>query len=190
VLTLCFCAVAKDQVVTIKEVPCLPCRLLCRHRQRRLHKPDGLKELSTIAFAGHARKELYGKSIAVSWIETRAMRFESEQQVRNTGTYVRTNVYISMSGRPFVQVARKPGEAGCDRVHEGQSILVYQEFRSGARGISIDLDGMACKATIVNGRELQELRYSVRDRARHRRSIVGASWIRNCSIREGNVFGQ
>jgi hypothetical protein len=169
--------------------------------------------LSTVAFAGLTPKELHGKSITVSWMETRTMRFESEQQVRNTGTYVQTNVYISTAGRPFVQVINNglaghnlheqignlptgreqtaPGEAGRDRVDfEGQSILVYQQFRSGARRISIDLDGTTCKATLVNGREGGK-NIVVRGPTGHGPAEVLSVQVEaiRCSIREGNVFG-
>jgi hypothetical protein len=64
----------------------------------------GLTLLSAVAYAGSAPKELYGKSITVAWSEARTMKFESEQLVRNTGTAVQMNIYISTSGRPFVRV--------------------------------------------------------------------------------------
>jgi hypothetical protein len=60
--------------------------------------------LSTAGHAGSAPKKLYGKSISVVWTEAHTQRFESEQQVRNTGTSVQMSIYISTAGRPFVRV--------------------------------------------------------------------------------------
>jgi hypothetical protein len=168
--------------------------------------------LSAVAHAGSAPKELYGKSIAVAWTEAHTQRFESEQQVRTTGTSVQMSIYISTAGRPFVRVINTsvydhnfheqsgvsrgrvtetaPGEAAArDRVDfEGRSIVVYQQFRSGARRIAIDAEGTVCKATVVNGREggkpIETYRYGS---AEVLSLQVGSV---SCSIREGNVFGQ
>jgi hypothetical protein len=130
--------------------------------------------LSGVAQAGSAPKELYGKSITMAWSEARTMRFESEQLVRNTGTAVQ--ICIRTSGRPFVRVISHgfaghghheqlggwpsalteaaPGKAAKDHVDfGGRSIVVYRQFRSGARRVNIDLDGTTCKAKVVNGRE-------------------------------------
>jgi hypothetical protein len=170
--------------------------------------------LSASAHGGSAPKELYGKSITVAWSEARSQRFESEQLVRNTGAAVQMNIYISTAGRPFVRVISSgiaghshheqlggpptgltesaPGEAAAkERVDfAGRSIVVYRQFRSGARRIAIDVDGSTCKATVVNGREGGKSikQYSNRFGGAEVLSIqVGAI---SCSIREGNVFGQ
>jgi hypothetical protein len=42
---------------------------------------------------GSAPKELYGKSVTVTWTETRSQRFQSEQQVRNIGVAMELNIY-------------------------------------------------------------------------------------------------
>jgi hypothetical protein len=167
---------------------------------------------ATAHAASSAPKELYGKSITVAWTEARTQRFESEQQVRNTGTSVQVSIYISTAGRPFVRVINTsvydhniheqsgvsrggvtetvPGEAAArDRIDfEARSIVVYRQFRSGARRISIDLDGATCKATVVNGREggkhIETYGYGS---AEVLTLQVGSV---SCSIREGNVFGQ
>jgi hypothetical protein len=131
--------------------------------------------LSAAAHAGPAPKELFGKSVTVTWTETRSQRFQSEQQVRNVGVAMQMNIYISTAGRPFVRLnssgmagrnyheqfrgtttrtEQAPGEATTEHVDfDGRSIVVYQQFRSGTRRIDIDAKGTVCRATIVNGRE-------------------------------------
>jgi hypothetical protein len=85
-----------------------------------------------------------------------------------------------------------PGEAAAkDHVDfEGHSIVLYRQFRSGARRIAIDVDGTVCKATVVNGREGGKniAQYSNGYGMAEVLSLkVGAV---SCSVREGNVFGQ
>jgi hypothetical protein len=131
--------------------------------------------LSAAAHAGSAPKELFGKSISVAWTETITQRVESDQRVTNVGASRQMSVYISTAGRPFVRLIEAgfggyrydgtsasrpsltetaPGEAAEDRVDfEGRSIVVYKQFRSGARRIAIDVDGTTCRAMIVHGRE-------------------------------------
>jgi hypothetical protein len=153
-------------------------------------------------------KELYGKSVTVSWTETRTQRAESEQLVRNAAFAVQMNFYISTSGRPFVRVISSgiaghnlhdqltrhptslaeaaPGEAAADHVDfEGRSIVVYRQFQSGARRIAINVEGTACKATILHGRE------GGKNIQRNMNEVLSiqAEGV-SCSVREGNVFGQ
>jgi hypothetical protein len=168
---------------------------------------------SGVALAGSAPKDLNGKSITVAWSESRALKFESEQGVRNAGTAYQMRIYISTAGRPFVRVTTvgmsghsrregggnpsglteaAPGEATArERVEfEGHSIVVYRQFRSGARRVTIDVDATTCKASVVNGREGGKniVGYSNGFGSYQVLSVqVGAV---NCSIREGNVFGQ
>jgi hypothetical protein len=174
--------------------------------------------LSAVADAASAPKEVYGKSISVGWSQTLSERFATEGVTRNSGQVVQMNIYISTAGRPFVRVFQTvigggsrhqsggtspikgatseaaPGaSAAKDRVtFEGRSVVVYRELQSGARRVVIDVDGAGtgCKASVVHGRE------GGKTMARNARGAgmseifsiqVGAV---NCSIREGNVFGQ
>lgn len=166
-----------------------------------------------VAHAGSAPKELYGKSITVVWSETVTQRWlDSDRQEHNTGASRTMNIYISTTGRPFVRLMNvgfgfnpnrgssgwrpslsesAPGEAVAkDRVDfEGRSIVVYRQFRSGARRIGIDLDDTTCKAAVVNGREGGK---NIEWSTGHGRAEVSSVQIGSvsCSIREGNVFGQ
>jgi hypothetical protein len=86
-----------------------------------------------------------------------------------------------------------PGDSASNgRVNfEGRSVVLYTQFQSGARRITIELDtaGTNCKATVVHGRE--------RGQNIVRRTGVGRAEVIStevsavsCSIKEGNVFGQ
>jgi hypothetical protein len=167
--------------------------------------------LSAAAHAGSAPKELYGKSVTVTWTENRTQRLESEQLVRNSVSAVRMNIYISTVGRPFVRVISSgvagrnfhdqmsrptslteaaPGEAAAEHVDfEGRSLVVYQQFRSGARRIAIDVEGTACKATIVHGREGGKNIQRTLGGGEAEVLSTKAEGV-SCSIKEGNVFGQ
>ena len=85
------------------------------------------------------------------------------------------SIYISTAGRSFVRLMEAgfggyrydgtsascpslsetaPGEAAAEHVDfEGRSIVVYRQFRSGARRIAIDIDGTTCRAT--DGKNIQ-----------------------------------
>jgi hypothetical protein len=170
--------------------------------------------LSTVAHAGSAPKELYGKSISVAWTETRTQKDKSDQSVRNSASSVQMNIYISTAGRPFVRVNTSgiggghnlhdqwinhptslteaaPGEAAADHVvFEGRSIVAYQQFRSGARRIAVDVEGTACKATIVHGREGSKNIQKNLASGREVEVLSIQAGAVSCSIQEGNVFGQ
>jgi hypothetical protein len=135
--------------------------------------------LSTVAYAGSSPKELYGKSITVAWSESITGKFTNDQAVRNIGRAEQMNIYVSTAGRPFVrltgtgigglsyhsQMSRtrsQSSESGPeqsdakDRVDfQGRTIVAYREFESGARRISIDVEGAdaACKAAVLIARQ-------------------------------------
>jgi hypothetical protein len=172
--------------------------------------------LSGVAHAGSAPKELYGKSITVTWSQTQILKFEADQQTRSSGQSYRVQIYISTAGRPFARAfgtgnpggynatregfpvrgsgkETAPGDlATNDRVNfEGRSLVLYTQFQSGARriGVEVDTAGTNCKATVVNGRERGQniVRTTSVGRAEATSTEVGAM---SCSIKEGNVFGQ
>jgi hypothetical protein len=171
--------------------------------------------LSAVAHAASAPKELYGKSIAIAWNERITGRFGHEQ-VQNGSQSYQVSIYISTAGRPFVRIKKiaygsglnmitssrvvqnsemAPGESSAAKqsrvVFEGATVVVYQEFESGAHRIAVDVDGSktACKATVVNGRQAGgALRQTVGGGVVEISSVhVGSA---RCSIQEGNVFGQ
>jgi hypothetical protein len=119
---------------------------------------------SAIAYAGSAPKELYGKSIAVQWNESLTGRQAADQTTQNWLTSGQMSIYISSAGRPFVRRSVRRMFAGRGRTgvgagarsfdtppdqstsdakdradFQGNSIVIYSEFQSGARRIAIDL---------------------------------------------------
>jgi hypothetical protein len=183
-----------------------------------IHKCFGivaaLTLLSTIAHAGSAPRELYGKSIIVAWSESREQRTETEKETRNYGAAIRVDLYVSTAGRPFLRTtsrimggydtrrnpgANVPSETGpgvssgaTERVDfEGRSILAYSQFPSGARRVAIELNGAAasCKASVMQGKE--GAKNQVRETGRGKAEVFSIQVNSvSCSIREGNVFGQ
>jgi hypothetical protein len=157
----------------------------------------------------------------VAWSQTSIQRFEADQRTRSIGQAVQVHVYISTAGRPFVRTVQggapggynpyregvpvgrlggtgqsreiTPGDSTSnDRVNfEGRSVVLYTQFQSGARRITIELDtaGTNCKATVVHGRERGQniVRHTGLGRAEVISTEVSAV---SCSIKEGNVFGQ
>jgi hypothetical protein len=172
--------------------------------------------LSTVAHAGSAPKELYGKSISVAWSESITGRPGGDQTTRNWLSVYLMNIYISSVGRPFVRLTMggagnsekargahsagnlssstapdQPSSEATDRVDfQGRSIVVYREFQSGARRIAIDWDGAGCKASVINGRQAgKNIVQQSGGRGQFDVSSIQVGTV-SCSVREGNVFGQ
>jgi hypothetical protein len=167
--------------------------------------------VSPVAWAGSAApKELYGKSITVGWSETETGSVADQPMPRTWGRAISMNIYISTAGRAFLRrfggttggfnphgitnnygqrtTEAAPGESNKDRFDfQGRSIILYSLFKRGARRISIDFDASAtsCKASIITGKEGGKS--ILRTRAEISSVEIGTV---NCSIREGNVFGQ
>jgi hypothetical protein len=173
---------------------------------------------TTVATAASAPKEVYGKSISLSWSESRQQKTESDQQMRNIGVSVQMNIYVSTAGRPFVRVTQSgtgghsrhenggvrvsggsqsetaPGDStsGGHATFEGRSLVVYKGFESGARRVVVNFDssGTGCNATAINGKEAGK--NMVRNTVGHGRVEVFSTQVGavTCSIQAGNVFGQ
>jgi hypothetical protein len=176
-----------------------------------------LTPLSAAAHAESAPKELYGKSIIVTWTESVTGKLGGEEVTRNFVKSYQMSIYLSTAGRPFMRLIQ--GGAGVGNHHlqgiggvagqlenspdasqheihvdfAGRSIVVYREFESGAHRIAIEFDGTNtnCKATVVNGRQAGK-KGLVQVSSRGGRTEVSSIEVgtTNCSIREGNVFGQ
>jgi hypothetical protein len=159
-------------------------------------------------------KELYGKSIVVSWFETRS------QNVRRGGLQSPTiSLYVSTAGRIFTRVfvglgkprwgfahggnldtssaEQGPGEgprgakvSGTEFV--GHSLIMTSVFESGARRVSVEFDDRftSCQAKAVYGKEAGQS--SMRPGSMFGGQAVEVRSIEisgvACSVREGNVF--
>jgi hypothetical protein len=165
--------------------------------------------LSTAAHTGSAPKELYGRSITLQWSQSQTGKTLDDPIPRQWSRAISVNIYFSTAGRPFIrqsetttggfnphgitnnngQVTRDaaPNESSPARFDfQARSILLYWQFKSGVRRVAIDVEGgTSCKATVINGR--QGGKDILQTRAEISSTVVGSV---NCSIREGNVFGQ
>jgi hypothetical protein len=121
------------------------------------------------------------------------------------------SVYISSAGRPFVRSARtlstrargtegkdidaapgsKIGVSTASNVSfSGNSMIVTMAMTSGARRITINVQGSSCNATVVNAREGgQNMVIRNRYTGVQREVISSQITVNGCSIRDGNVFG-
>jgi hypothetical protein len=160
-------------------------------------------------------KELYGKSVVLSWNETRT---------KETGEFfnlrLQMSIYVSTEGRIFrrVTITRGNRRRGFAQGHDlataslehgpgegpppgvkvgrtqfaGHSLIMTTEFQSGARQVTVDFDSAftSCQAKVVHGKEAGV-------GAIRQTSVFGGKQVEfraievtsvACAIREGNVF--
>ncbi|MBI3699470.1 MAG: hypothetical protein HY242_03370 [Afipia sp.] len=155
-------------------------------------------------------KELYGKSITVSWLETRSQRdSQAGPEFKSVGIPFSNVYYISSEGRLFARSsARSPGGAGTvDRVglsgsnaagdarnvsFSGNKIVSSVSFQGAARQtqISFDPSFSSCTAQVITGMPPGKKSVTVR-------SITTGNTVEfqsvsagpaSCSIAAGNPF--
>jgi hypothetical protein len=152
--------------------------------------------------------QLYGKSISISWTESRMQRIGSANDFAMANIPQTLNVYISSKGQYFSRrgASTRAGSGSFDAVgtngqsHEGNArgvtfsghaMNVSAALSSGARSISVQFDGGfgSCDANVIIGRNGGQ---NIKIKA-----LVGGQTVEiksatasgaNCSIREGNVF--
>jgi hypothetical protein len=165
--------------------------------------------------AGSAPAQLLGKSVAVSWTDTRDMSFEDAPHV--TRMYLSNlKVYISSAGRAFIEFTlaiqtpggrsasavgqQAPGDTRSSRgnprfIHfEGDSLIVDQQLGDvGARRVAIKFGNnyTSCTASIITGKLGEEPIHSrgmISGRSLTFYSIQPST--PQCSISEGPAFSQ
>jgi hypothetical protein len=171
--------------------------------------------VSEAAEAAGAPKALLGKSIVVSWNESRVQKAEAESEGQTVSLSSQLNIYVSSAGRIFTRLVRtrsgyrgrggrsgmyerEPGGARATGVRaggtsfSGQTMAMYTVFESGARQILINFDSSfsSCEAKISHGKEgggamRQTSLISGRKLEVASITVSGVS----CSVKEGNVFG-
>jgi hypothetical protein len=160
-------------------------------------------------------KQIYGKSVVLSWNETR-----TEESAGFRILSLRMSIYVSTEGRMFRRVVvtrgnrrrglsqgqqhatasqeHGPGEGPPPGVKVGRtefaghSLIITTEFQSGARQITVDFDGSftGCQAKVVHGKEagVGTMRQT---------SAFGGKQVEfraievsgvTCSVKDGNVF--
>jgi hypothetical protein len=164
--------------------------------------------LSVAAYAGSAPKELWGKSIILTWGELRFQRNLPELNFRNITDALSRKIYISTKGQWFDRFAshqdardsigasvRRPGGGGRDVQFTGRTITMTGAGKGGiARKITIEFNESftTCEAHIIFAKPagsdvVTGTNMNTRRPMEIRSATVGSV---SCSVRDGNVFGQ
>jgi hypothetical protein len=158
-----------------------------------------------------APRQLYGKSIVVSWVENRVQRVAGEAKWRPVNIQVGESVYVSTIGRLFSRMtfAARRGSGAREQVGEsgrsstggkrvmqfrGHALVTVAVFNGGARHIRIDFDAefSGCSASVILGRAADAGTFTLRSAITgvpievQSQSASGAT----CSITNGNVFAE
>jgi hypothetical protein len=151
--------------------------------------------------------QLRGKSILMSWSDTREERNVSTGAVRSNIRQVNDiRIYVSTAGRVFSEFTRSSGrnsdvklagtalESSRQILHwsfEGRSLVAYQHLTRGARRIAIDFDaGFAtCSVSVVNGKEDGKPLLTENFQHTETKETVINVTSTSCAIHDGNVFG-
>src|SRR6266849_343658 len=116
----------------------------------------GLAALAAADAASAAPKQLYGKSVVVSWTESRSQRFVGEQAFRSVNVSLQRSIYVSTAGRVFDRTnATASGGGGGQRGGGSRSVTGSAEsigtagtnFSGGARNVQFHGNSM----TITSG---------------------------------------
>ena len=149
--------------------------------------------------------QLYGKSVVVTWTDTRSQRDGDNPEFHTvSGSHVLT-VYVSTAGRLFIRQInttqagsghrdQAPGDKGVrTAVFEGQSMTVFGQNRGGAQRTLVHFGSgfSSCNATTGLGFEHGQTSVSMSPITGKRvemRSLTVNSV--GCSVRSGNAFGE
>jgi hypothetical protein len=155
-----------------------------------------------------APRELYGKSVVISWSEEREQKIQGRQELYHASRQVTFSLYISSAGRVFNrhvvsgaglsgssdQVAGAGADQGKRHVSlQGRSLVVTTQQISGARRIVADFDDgfTSCAARVIRAKEAGASKI-VSHSLISPGVVVEIHSIRishpTCSIKNGNVF--
>jgi hypothetical protein len=175
----------------------------------------GLAALTT-AYAGSTPpKQLYGKSVIVSWTESRSQRAVGEQAFRPMSVNLQRSVYVSTAGRVFARTsagatsgrrsvsgaAESVGTTGTNfsgGAHnvqfQGNSIIMTGGFTASARRVMINFDNSfeSCTAQAITAKEVGAKIAVWRGIGSGRLLEVESvsAGPASCSVRSGNVFAE
>lgn len=152
---------------------------------------------SVTAAANAAPRELYGKSVIVTWTEQRVQQYKgSFRPVSRNGTF---SVYVSTAGHIFnqsimaggrqVSSSERVGSEGRTRISfSGRTLIVFQTAASfGVRRIRVTFDRgfTICSADVIRGKEAGAAVIL----GSHGAIIESVKTTAvSCSLRDGNVF--
>jgi hypothetical protein len=172
-----------------------------------------LRLVGAIAFglsltqASHAAppKELYGKSVSVTWTETREQRRVGEEAWRQVGGSHTLNIYVSEAGRVFNNESYSTRAGSAERGGQiagpgkgrsfdfnGRSLVILMAFRGAATRFIVEFDAAfsSCSAQVTRAREAGASivrAYSGIIKADIEIKSVRVGGV-SCGIRGGNVF--
>jgi hypothetical protein len=151
---------------------------------------------------------LYGKSVVISWSETRQQRDVGQLNFRSVAAQQNLSIYVSSAGRVFsrfvLQTGRGTGAseqvAGGDNAgsrvpsFQGRSMILFAPFRSGGmRRVVVDFDAGfgSCNARVGYARESGHATSIGYSRITQKLIEVQAIEVggASCSVQNGNVFG-
>ena len=166
-----------------------------------------LSTTSTVALAGPPA-QLMGKSVVISWSETRSQRDGDDPRVRTVDGRHTLMIYVSTAGRAFSRqinttklgsgtMDQAPGQSGgtyATRVpsFDGQSMTIIAENRGGARRTVVRFDGSfsSCSATTGTGFQAGKSSVSISPITKKRVEVLSVSVGGvSCSVQSGNVLG-
>jgi hypothetical protein len=152
-------------------------------------------------------KELYGKSVVISWTEMREQRAEGAQAWGTIQGIETLNIYVSETGRVFNNmkattrngsadgVGQISGEGGRRAItFDGRSMLMLAPHgSSGAIRVHAAFDPSygSCTADVVKAKESSDAIIKSYSRIINHPIEIKSIKVSgpNCSIRSGNVFG-
>jgi hypothetical protein len=163
---------------------------------------------ASAALGAGAPAALQGKSVVVSWTETRVQRVIGEGDFRTVNGALTLSVYVSSAGRVFSRLAFQTrmgagqsdqlAGAGSSRVptFSGNTMTVVHPLTSGGvRRMQVTFDGSfsSCSATTQFGKQEGVGRQIARSWSSATKKQVEIKSVSpggvSCSIRSGNVFG-
>lgn len=148
--------------------------------------------------------QLLGKSVVVSWTDTRSQRDGDNPEFHTVNGSHTLTVYVSTAGRLFIRQVNRtragsgnrdqaPGDRGSrTAVFEGQSMTVFGQTRGGAQRTIVHFGSgfTSCSATTGLGFENGQTSVStspITGRRVEMRSLAVTSV--GCSVQNGNSFG-
>jgi len=159
---------------------------------------------ATAAISAGAPPQLSGKSVHVSWTDSRVERADDGHELSMTQTS-RMKIYVSDKGRIFSQLDRSvsAGQARQDldvsggggsvlNFHaQGNQLVADQISAGGARRVTITFDASftSCSINVVNGASGKRARHLNLAKTRWLELVSIAVTSTSCSIAAGNAFG-
>lgn len=159
--------------------------------------------LASLAAADAAPKQLYNKSVVVSWSES-IMEKGEDGRVLNTQATRGRVAYISSAGRVFVRTTTQltgaqgkqeiaPGTSPGALAFQGNDKMVGTAVFSGfARRLTVTFDASysSCNASVVYGKSGGPTKWKSPDGTRTYEALSISVGGTSCSIRDGNALAQ